>query len=207
MPPTRAPKFTLINSCDFILQIGHFSVVTFILPSRVTIVHVSKTGEIIGSYHANNRKVMAISEAYIFKDELYIGSAFNDYVARIQLKKLGLEKPREKPKAVPTTPKPKATPTTSAPTKAPTTTAKPTTKATTPKPVTQAPTTPKPVTQAPTTAKPTTTTQAPTKSQEKQEKVAKSATEPAKPTQPSKTESKSAAKEEKSKPSPNDIPK
>ncbi|KAI4466908.1 strictosidine synthase-related [Holotrichia oblita] len=151
--------------------IGHFSVISFVLPSRCTIVHVSKTGEIIDSLHANNRKAIGISDAYIFNGELFLGSPLNDYIGRITLAKAGLEHLAKKqsaadtPKEVPTTQEPtttvtpeampkviKAVPLTEAPTTTPTpsTTAKPTT--TTPKPTT---TTPKPTT---TTPKPTTTT-------------------------------------------------
>ncbi|KAI4466958.1 strictosidine synthase-related [Holotrichia oblita] len=152
--------------------IGHFSVISFVLPSRCTIVHVSKTGEIIDSLHANNRKAIGISDAYIFNGELFLGSPLNDYIGRITLAKAGLEHLAKKqsaadtPKEVPTTQEPtttvtpeampkviKAVPLTEAPTTTtptPSTTAKPTT--TTPKPTT---TTPKPTTATP---KPTTTT-------------------------------------------------
>ncbi|GJQ80827.1 Hmu [Trypoxylus dichotomus] len=142
--------------------IGHFSVMSFVLPSRVTIVHVSKTGEIIGALHGNNKKAIGISEAYIFKGELYLGSPMNDYIARIPLNKVGLEYLSRKPSTMTTTqpptsttPSPKKVPTTKAPT-----TAKPTTTAaprTTPQPVKTVP-----VTEAPTSSTPPTTTKPPT---------------------------------------------
>ncbi|EFA07693.2 adipocyte plasma membrane-associated protein Hemomucin [Tribolium castaneum] len=127
--------------------VGHFSMASFMYPPRVTILHLSKNGEIKDSLHCLNKKLSGISEAHIFKDTLYLGSPFNDYIGRIPLSKIGWEhlKPTPAPKPTTTTPKPTTTTTT---TPKPTTT----TTTTTPKPTT---TTPKPTT---TTPKPTTTT-------------------------------------------------
>ncbi|KRT86569.1 hypothetical protein AMK59_647 [Oryctes borbonicus] len=185
--------------------IGHFSVVSYILPGRVTIVHVSKTGEIIEALHGNNKKAIGISEAYIFNGELYLGSPFNDFIPRIALRKVGLEhlvkKPaiQEKPTTTAKPPPPKAStptptkapPTTTTTTKAPTTTKRTTTAAptTTPQaartvPVTEAPTkttpstTAMPPTTAQTTAKPSPTTKAPTTTQQKTTTTAQPVTKP-----------------------------
>ncbi|XP_072390728.1 adipocyte plasma membrane-associated protein Hemomucin-like [Diabrotica undecimpunctata] len=57
--------------------------------SRVTILRISKDGVILDSLHATNKKIRAISEAYIFKKYLYLGSSQEDYVARISLAEIG----------------------------------------------------------------------------------------------------------------------
>ncbi|XP_060536494.1 adipocyte plasma membrane-associated protein Hemomucin-like [Cylas formicarius] len=168
--------------------IGHFASIPLALQNpRMTILRLNKNGEIIDSIHSLNRKIQAISEAYIFHDMLYLGSPFNDYIGRIPLSKVGWDnlKVEKIKKAPPTatvsetnTPEPvkrsetiKTTqkPTISKSTQAPTTTAKPpastTQKSTTSKPTEPSSTAKPPTTKtsAPTTAKlPTTTTSAPT---------------------------------------------
>jgi sugar lactone lactonase YvrE len=141
-------------------MVGHFTMGQFFYPKRVTILHVSKNGEILDSIHCLNKKLAGISEAHIFKDTLYLGSPFNDYIGRIPLSKVGWEHLRQAPASTPT-PKPTTTApkptTTTTPKPTTTTTPKPTTTTTTPKPTTTT-TTPKPTT---TTPKPTTTTPKP----------------------------------------------
>ncbi|CAH0550988.1 unnamed protein product [Brassicogethes aeneus] len=118
--------------------IGHFNSMTPMLPKRATILHISKTGEILDSIHANNKNFRTFSEAFIHKDTLYLGSPFNNFIGRVPLSKIGWNHLVQN--AVPT-PKPVTQP--------------PPTQ----KPVTQAPTTtPRPTT---TSSKPTTTTQKP----------------------------------------------
>lgn len=156
-------------------QIGHFTLSQLLGPlKRVSILHVSANGEVIDSIHSTSGKFDSISEAHIFKDTLYMGTPFNDYIVKVPLSKIGwthLGKVEQKP----TTPKPttttqKPTTTTQKPTtttqKPTTTTQKPTTTTQKPATTTQKPTTttPKPTT---TTQKPTTTTQKPTTTTQK----------------------------------------
>lgn len=151
--------------------LGSFASGHALLPNhRVTLLRVDRSGNIVDSLHHLDSKIKGISEMHIFRDTLYLGSPFNDYIARIPLDTIGwsdLKVDRVK-RSAPTTPKPVTTttqrPTTTTP-KPTTTTQKPTT--TTPRPTTTTQrattttttTTPKPTT---TTAKPTTTTQRPT---------------------------------------------
>lgn len=143
---------------------GHFTSFTgLITPKRVTILRVSKSGEILDSLHALNGKISGICDAIIFKDTLYLGSPFNDYIGRIKLSEIGWEHLAEKQKSTaPPTTTEKPRPSTTKQTQVPTTQAPPTTKQTQ-APTTQPPPTTKP-TQAPTTKTPPPTkqTQAPT---------------------------------------------
>lgn len=153
---------------------------------RFTLLRVSKTGEIIESLHTTNGKISGISEAHIFKDHLFLGSPFNDYIGKISLSEIGWQDFSRKvvKREAPTTTTAKPTTTTPKPT---TTTPKPTT--TTPKPTT---TTQKPTT---TTQKPTTTTPRPTTATPKattQKPVQKQA-----PTNPPPTVKPAAPKEQK----------
>lgn len=126
---------------------GHFQSFSGLLtPKRVTILHVSKTGEILDSIHGLNGKISGISEAAVFKDTLYLGSPFNDYIARIKLSEIGWEKLTLKPIKKSQVPPVKAVPVSQAP------------------PVKQ---TPPPATQTPPTTQPPTTKQAPTPSSAK----------------------------------------
>lgn len=183
--------------------VGHFSLPTQLLrlSSRTTIVHVSETGELLGSFHTTNGQVFAISEAFIHKDELLLGSPFNEYIGRIPLSKLGLKPLPVAPKVQPTqAPKPTTTqapkttttrPPTTTTTPPPTTTKKPEQKREVPKQdapkPTQAPkvttTTPKPTpkaTQAPkATPKPTEAKPAPTVASKQQQQAPKTTTKSA----------------------------
>ncbi|XP_066153997.1 adipocyte plasma membrane-associated protein Hemomucin [Euwallacea fornicatus] len=155
-------------------HIGHFtSIPAYLSSPRVTILRVNNNGEITNSAHTVNKKLHSISEMHVFRDMLYLGSPWNDYIARIPLAKLGWEdlrkvEERVKREVPETPPKPTSTKTTTTTPKPTTTTPKPTT--TTPKPTTTTPkpttTTPKPTTTTPkpttTTPKPTTTTPKPT---------------------------------------------
>ncbi|XP_066249443.1 adipocyte plasma membrane-associated protein Hemomucin [Euwallacea similis] len=153
---------------DFSLRvvhhIGHFtSIPAYLSSPRVTILRLNYNGEITNSAHTVNKKLHAISEMHVFRDMLYLGSPWNDYIARIPLAKLGWEdlkkvEERVKREASDTTSKPTTTTRASNPTTAP-----PTSTTTIPKPTTS---TPKPTTATPklstTTLKPTTTTPKPT---------------------------------------------
>lgn len=124
--------------------VGHFESFSGLLtPKRVTILHVSKSGEILDSVHGLNGKISGISEAAVYKDSLYLGSPFNDYIARIKLSEIGWDKLAQKPTTKSQTPSANAVPPTQTP------------------PVKQ---TPPPTTQTPPTTRPPTTKQAPTPS-------------------------------------------
>ncbi|KAK5648525.1 hypothetical protein RI129_003417 [Pyrocoelia pectoralis] len=70
--------------------IGHFASIPHSFSSpRQTIMHISKDGVILDTIHSLNGSIVGISEAFIFKDMLYMGSPFNDHAARIPLEKVG----------------------------------------------------------------------------------------------------------------------
>lgn len=70
--------------------IGHFASIPHSFSSpRQTILHVSKDGVILDSIHSLKGSIVGMSEAFIFKDMLYMGSPFNDYIGRIPLEKVG----------------------------------------------------------------------------------------------------------------------
>ncbi|KAL1501891.1 hypothetical protein ABEB36_007131 [Hypothenemus hampei] len=165
--------------------IGHFtSTPKWFFPKLGGVLRVNKNGEITDSIFSDT--FTTLSEAYVYGDKLYLGSPFNDYIARVSLSDVGWndlktdthgkqsangDTPKAAPKtSIPTTTTPKPTTTTPKPT---TTTSKPTT--TTPKPTT---TTPKPTT---TTSVPTTTTSKPTTTTPKTSTTAKPSTTTSKP--------------------------
>lgn len=72
------------------LQIGRYSTVPrFLLHKRLTILHVSRNGEILDSLHTLKNKISNICEAHIFEDTLYLGSFTNDYIGKVSLSKIG----------------------------------------------------------------------------------------------------------------------
>lgn len=195
---------------------GHFESFSGLLtPKRVTILHVSKTGEILDSIHGLNGKISGIAEAAVFKDTLYLGSPFNDYIARIKLSEIGWDKLAVKPIKKSEVPPVKTVPTSQAPpvkqsppptTQTPPTTQPPTTKqAPTPStakpsqapPTTAAPSTEKTTKSAPTTAPPPTTKQA-TPSTKKPSTAAPTKPSQTKPTQESPKQKPAGDNSEKS---------
>ena len=70
------------------------------MPPRVTVLRVSEAGDIIESLHCTNKNISSISEVHVFKDKLYLGSPFNDYIARVPLETIGLSHLATKPKKV-----------------------------------------------------------------------------------------------------------
>lgn len=139
--------------------VGHFTSFNFFLPSRVTVLRVSKNGDILESLHALDKRISGISEAFVFKDHLYLGSPFNDYIARVPLDKADLKHlatAKQVPPSVTQAPPAASTTTQATPTTKPTTQAPPPTTTKTPPPTTTQP--PPPTT---TTAPPPTTTRAP----------------------------------------------
>lgn len=61
----------------------------------MTILRVNRKGEITDSVHTTTGKIEFISEAHVLKDILYLGSPFNDYIAKIPLAKLGWDDLRQ----------------------------------------------------------------------------------------------------------------
>ena len=52
---------------------------------RVTIVKINKDGKIIDSLHAVDGRVTTISDIEFVGDYAYLGSPFNNYMARVRL--------------------------------------------------------------------------------------------------------------------------
>lgn len=65
-------------------QIGSFNAFSFIFPNRATIVRVDWSGKIIGSLHGFDKSVHTGSHVMEFKDYLYIGSPYNNFIARVK---------------------------------------------------------------------------------------------------------------------------
>ncbi|XP_058118983.1 adipocyte plasma membrane-associated protein Hemomucin isoform X2 [Anopheles ziemanni] len=165
-----------VHTQRLIHAIGHFESMSFLTPSRQTLVKIGWTGRILGSLHGFDGTVGSVSHVAEMGDYLYLGSPYNKFLARVPLPKIPKVEVRDvkyKP-ATETTVPPKATTTTTTTTPKPvttttttpkptTTTPKPTTTTTTPKPATTTTTTtPKPATTTTTTTpKPATTTTTP----------------------------------------------
>ncbi|XP_056640145.1 adipocyte plasma membrane-associated protein Hemomucin-like [Diorhabda sublineata] len=88
--------FNILNEIyptDFFQKITHFighgSSMKILNPSRVTVLRLSKEGEILDCLHNLNGRISQLSEAYIFKDKLYFGSPYNDFIGRILLTEVG----------------------------------------------------------------------------------------------------------------------
>lgn len=112
-------------------KIGSFPSLSFVFPARSTIVRTDWNGKIVGSLHGFDQSVVTISHVMELNDYLYIGSPYNNYIARVKVVNKDMIHPvkkevkREAPEPV------KQVPTTQAPT-----TQAPTTTTTTPKPTT-----------------------------------------------------------------------
>ncbi|XP_037943920.1 adipocyte plasma membrane-associated protein-like, partial [Teleopsis dalmanni] len=152
----------------FVHFIGHGESVQLLSPKRSTILRVDWNGNIIGSLHGNDGSVGAVSHVLEFNNQLYLGSPFNRYLARVKSPKPA-KQPTVKVKNVRyegatleasvKPPSTASTTTTTTTTPKPSTTTTTTTTTTTPKPTTTTTTTtPKPTTTTTTTARPTTTT-------------------------------------------------
>ncbi|XP_043469735.1 adipocyte plasma membrane-associated protein-like [Leptopilina heterotoma] len=76
------------NECieKIIHSIGHFSSVNSLGSHNSVILRIDSNGKIIDVAYGTDGKVTGISSAFIHKDYLFIGSPFNDFVARIPLK-------------------------------------------------------------------------------------------------------------------------
>lgn len=76
------------NQCveKIIHSIGHFKSVAFLGSHYSAILRIDSNGNIVDAAYGTDGKVTATSSAFIHKDYLWIGSPFNDYVARIPLK-------------------------------------------------------------------------------------------------------------------------
>lgn len=152
---------------------GHFESVQAIVGKRSAIVKIDWAGNVIDTWYNIDGTLSGISEAVMYKNQLYLGSPYNKYIGRVPIpganaESVILEQPKmqEPPKVKPTeaptttqkpaTKKPEPPKTTQPPTKPPTQATKPPTQPT--KPTQASPTTPPPTpksTQVPKTAKPT----------------------------------------------------
>nr|AGL98097.1 hemomucin [Macrocentrus cingulum] len=141
--------------------IGHGESTLFMFPKWATVLRVDASGKVLNVLQNTDEKISGISSALPLDNYLYLGSPWNDYLARVPLDKALPQFSRPAAVKKEETVVPKKVPTTTTTTKPVTTTPKPTT--TTPRPTTTTPepttTTPKPTT---TTSRPTTTTPRPT---------------------------------------------
>lgn len=65
-------------------RIGHFGSVDFIFPKRTTIVRCDWSGKIIGSLHGFDNSVHLVSHVMELNDYLYIGSPYNNFIAKVK---------------------------------------------------------------------------------------------------------------------------
>lgn len=65
-------------------KIGHFSGFNFLSPKRTTIVRADWSGKIIGSLHGFDNSVRLVSHVMELNDHLYIGSPYNDFIAKVK---------------------------------------------------------------------------------------------------------------------------
>lgn len=65
-------------------KIGSFTAFSFVFPDRATIVRVDWSGKIIGSLHGFDQTVHTGSHVMELNDYLYIGSPYNDFIARVK---------------------------------------------------------------------------------------------------------------------------
>lgn len=54
---------------------------------RVTVVKLNKNGAIVESLHATDGRISGISEIEFVDDYIYLGSPFNNYLARVKVSK------------------------------------------------------------------------------------------------------------------------
>ncbi|KAH8417708.1 hypothetical protein KR222_004680 [Zaprionus bogoriensis] len=207
----------------FVHFVGHGESIKSLTPKRTTVVRLDWNGNIVGSLHGSDGTVSGVSHVLEFQDQLYLGSPFNSYLARVKSPKAtkpptvkvrnvrvegeGLEASiggaaaAAKPKpssTTTTTPKPQTTrptttTTTTTTTRRPTTTTTTTTARPTTTTTTTTTTTPKPTTSAP---KKTTTTTTTTTTTPKPTTTATPKATPAPPTKPREVPSKPAPVEE-----------
>ncbi|ETN60629.1 hemomucin [Anopheles darlingi] len=168
-----------VHTQRLIHAIGHFESISFLAPSRQTVVKISWGGKLLGSLHGTDGTAGGISHVAEMGDHLYLGSPFNKFLARVPSPKMPKVEVRDikyRPATESTPPPSKPAPTTTTAKPTTTTTPKPTTTTTTtttpkpattttPKPATTTTTTPKPTTTTTTTPKPTTTTPPPRRNQ------------------------------------------
>lgn len=57
------------------------------MPKRVTIVKLNKDGDVIDSWHATDGRISGISEIEFVDEYIYLGSPFNNYLARVKVEK------------------------------------------------------------------------------------------------------------------------
>ncbi|XP_015518729.2 adipocyte plasma membrane-associated protein [Neodiprion lecontei] len=67
--------------------IGHFESVKFLQHESVVVLRIGFDGKITDVLYTSDGKISGISSAYILKDYLYLGSPYNEYLARVPLKR------------------------------------------------------------------------------------------------------------------------
>ena len=65
-------------------KIGGFTAFSFTFPKRTTIVRADWNGKIIGSLHGFDQTVTQVSHVMEFNDHLYIGSPYNNFIAKVK---------------------------------------------------------------------------------------------------------------------------
>lgn len=77
-------------------KIGSFNAFSFVFPQRTTIVRADWNGKIIGSLHGFDNSVRTISHVMELNDYLYIGSPYNNYIARVKFVNKDMIHPEKK---------------------------------------------------------------------------------------------------------------
>lgn len=67
-----------------VYKIGGFAAFSFTFPKRTTIVRADWSGKIIGSLHGFDNSVHQVSHVMEFNDALYIGSPYNNFIAKVK---------------------------------------------------------------------------------------------------------------------------
>lgn len=65
-------------------KIGGFAAFSFVFPKRTTIVRTDWNGKIIGSLHGFDQSVHQVSHVMELNDQLYLGSPYNNFIARVK---------------------------------------------------------------------------------------------------------------------------
>lgn len=69
---------------SIVYKIGGFSAFSFTFPKRTTIVRTDWNGKIIGSLHGFDQSVHQVSHVMELNDHLYIGSPYNNFIAKVK---------------------------------------------------------------------------------------------------------------------------
>lgn len=69
---------------SIVYKVGGFTALSFVFPKRSTIVRTDWNGKIIGSLHGFDQSVHQISHVMELNDYLYLGSPYNNFIARVK---------------------------------------------------------------------------------------------------------------------------